>query len=305
MAVRIPQETHSPGTGMRANQVSSPKCVQTADRLFAQLAFLEPVVLHELYLRKVILYPNGVVCKSSQGLPIAEAKALEVASEAGLPAPRSFGGFKAPFETICNGNEIPDSGTVYAEGFSPVIHVHMSHVPGQPLDKLWKDMAEDQRRNIARQLGEIVKKMRAVPPPPNYIGTCDGKQIRDPRLYDTYTGPTCDSEQAFNEWLISEIRSVVAPLVKEAFARRLRTGHRIVLSHCDLTPRNIMVDEEGKNITGLIDWENSGWYPEYWEYVKFFHSYSTDGWRNYAEYIFPEIYHDELIEYTALLRYQK
>lgn len=29
---------------------------------------------------------------------------------------------------------------------------------------------------------------------------------------------------------------------------------------------NILV--EGGRITGIIDWEYAGWYPEYWEYVK-------------------------------------
>ena len=38
-----------------------------------------------------------------------------------------------------------------------------------------------------------------------------------------------------------------------------------VLSHCDLAPRNILVD--GGKITGIIDWEFAGWYPEYWEYA--------------------------------------
>ena len=27
-----------------------------------------------------------------------------------------------------------------------------------------------------------------------------------------------------------------------------------------------MVDDTG-TITGVVDWENSGWYPDYWEYA--------------------------------------
>lgn len=30
--------------------------------------------------------------------------------------------------------------------------------------------------------------------------------------------------------------------------------------------RNILV-RDGK-LSGIVDWENSGWYPEYWEYTK-------------------------------------
>jgi Ser/Thr protein kinase RdoA (MazF antagonist) len=75
-----------------------------------------------------------------------------------------------------------------------------------------------------------------------------------------------------------------------------------VFSHRDLTPRNILV-HEGK-ISGLVDWEDSGWYPEYWEYVKFFQRPADKGWKDYAEDIFPEYYHDELVDFTAISKWQ-
>lgn len=40
-----------------------------------------------------------------------------------------------------------------------------------------------------------------------------------------------------------------------------------VFTHADLNLRNILVDENGK-ISGIVDWECAGWYPEYWEYTK-------------------------------------
>ena len=46
----------------------------------------------------------------------------------------------------------------------------------------------------------------------------------------------------------------------------LKDDHRIVLTHGDLQPRNILV--YGTEVIGIIDWELSGWYPEYWEFVK-------------------------------------
>lgn len=33
-----------------------------------------------------------------------------------------------------------------------------------------------------------------------------------------------------------------------------------------ISPQNILV--ENGHISGIIDWEQAGWYPEYWEYVK-------------------------------------
>ncbi|KAF2704894.1 hypothetical protein K504DRAFT_537480 [Pleomassaria siparia CBS 279.74] len=78
-------------------------------------------------------------------------------------------------------------------------------------------------------------------------------------------------------------------------------GHRIVLTHGDLNQANIMV-KHGK-IVSLIDWEFSGWYPEYWEYVNFcMHIRPTHkGWMNYAKDIFSDTFDDDLVFTIALL----
>jgi thiamine kinase-like enzyme len=54
-----------------------------------------------------------------------------------------------------------------------------------------------------------------------------------------------------------------------------RRGHKIVFTHADLNPRNILVDQirqsDGNlywSVTGIVDWETSGYYPEYWDYTK-------------------------------------
>ena len=40
-----------------------------------------------------------------------------------------------------------------------------------------------------------------------------------------------------------------------------------VFTHADIAPRNIMVDAQYR-ITGIIDWEAAGWYPDYWGYAN-------------------------------------
>lgn len=42
-----------------------------------------------------------------------------------------------------------------------------------------------------------------------------------------------------------------------------------------MNPRNIMVDRSvrpdstlGWSLSGIVDWESAGYYPEYWEYTK-------------------------------------
>jgi aminoglycoside phosphotransferase len=45
-----------------------------------------------------------------------------------------------------------------------------------------------------------------------------------------------------------------------------RGGHKIVFTHGDLNMRNVLINN-GK-LSGIVDWENSGWYPEYRDYTK-------------------------------------
>jgi aminoglycoside phosphotransferase (APT) family kinase protein len=45
--------------------------------------------------------------------------------------------------------------------------------------------------------------------------------------------------------------------------------HDIVLTHADFRPANIIVKDG--HVTGIIDWEMAGWYPEHWEFVKAFY----------------------------------
>lgn len=41
----------------------------------------------------------------------------------------------------------------------------MSRIPGTTLDKLWPTMSAPQKHDIAMQLHDILKKMRALKPP--------------------------------------------------------------------------------------------------------------------------------------------
>lgn len=45
---------------------------------------------------------------------------------------------------------------------------------------------------------------------------------------------------------------------------QFQNRNQIVLTHGDLRLQNIM-DKDGF-ISGIIDWEFSGWYPDYWEF---------------------------------------
>ncbi|KFZ07154.1 hypothetical protein V501_06725 [Pseudogymnoascus sp. VKM F-4519 (FW-2642)] len=65
---------------------------------------------------------------------------------------------------------------------------------------------------------------------------------------------------------------------------------------------NIIIKD--MKIAGVIDWEYGGWAPEYWEYVKFFEAQAKNkDWREYAKYIFPRTYYDQLALFQGVLRW--
>jgi aminoglycoside phosphotransferase (APT) family kinase protein len=75
-----------------------------------------------------------------------------------------------------------------------------------------------------------------------------------------------------------------------------------VFTHGDVSPLNIMVDKDPKApdqyaVTGIIDWEEGGFYPAWFESSKTLYTFSEDGrgelqgWRRYLFYcIAPKRY---------------
>lgn len=96
------------------------------------------------------------------------------------------------------------------------------------------------------------------------------------------------SESAFVAGLVGNYRALVErnnhPDYKarfyEKYLSRVLRGHRPTLTHGDVQQKNIMVveDESHPNDQGgrsfdivLVDWENSGWFPDFWEFFCAFY----------------------------------
>jgi hypothetical protein len=104
-----------------------------------------------------------------------------------------------------------------------------------------------------------------------FIGSVDGFVCNDQIFanrafkYGPYEG-----EEAFRAGIAKSLRACDAnPAWTEvaiSFVQAMPKHDRIVLTHGDLVPRNILV--RNGNVVGIVDWEMAGFYPEYWEYVK-------------------------------------
>ncbi|ROW01994.1 hypothetical protein VMCG_05522 [Cytospora schulzeri] len=141
----------------------------------------------------------------------------------------------------------------------------MSRIPGLPLSCCHEVLSDKDSAQIAAQLQNYITQLRAIPKTVNPSkAICDtlGGACRDSCVRGgNPIGPFVD-EAAFSQML----RNPDEPS---------RRGHRIFFTHADLNPRNILVYEtirqdgsRGWSVTGIVDWEMAGYYPEYWEYTK-------------------------------------
>ena len=152
-------------------------------------------------------------------------------------------------------------------------YILMDKASGAPLDKLWPTLDKSQKEAIQKQLEELFRCLRALPRPSGSLslGTGSPPVCLDLRRYTRTSSNIISSEREFNRFLVTKPGSAASPLLQMAYTF-LREDHEIVMTHSDLHPRNIMVSQDSKEgtikIEALLDWELSGWYPAYWEYVK-------------------------------------
>lgn len=178
----------------------------------------------------------------------------------------------------------------------------MDFVEGASLESVWPTMSESEKKSIARKLGRFISLMRSDRQAETYIGSINGP-VHDCRRFGDCTGGPFTDETAFNDFILNLFAACPNP-IRDSLAAKMRTDHGIRFTHGDLTPRNIIV-KDGE-IMGVVDWEYAGWYPEYFEYVKFFEcTTDCEDWKNFAPYIFDATYGEELALQQAILRWQR
>lgn len=143
-----------------------------------------------------------------------------------------------------------------------------SFVSGLDLEKAWPQLDNAQKRSISTQLDKLLVELRSLPYPPDApLGRVDGQGCQDRRRGARISPkPILDVSQ-FEDFIFTG--SKTASHMYTQFLRSLMPASpaKIVFTHGDIRPANIMVrqDEEGSwTVVSIIDWEASGFYPEYW-----------------------------------------
>ncbi|OJJ51439.1 hypothetical protein ASPZODRAFT_57156 [Penicilliopsis zonata CBS 506.65] len=217
------------------------------------------------YDNQIAQLPFGLILKWSDGTRLEEVLAMQVARRAGFPVPR----------VICYG-EHPD--TPHAP-----VSILMTRVPGQELGQVYETLSNEDQKSVLQELKVYLDVMRGWPHPWGGDRICSllGTAVRSVRVPNHYAGPF-EGEEEFNDYLIEPSWSGGFPsetAYQDALqlARGMRKlSHPIVFTHGDLKPHNIMV--KGGRITGFLDWESAGWYPDYWDFTTALRFTLEDFW---------------------------
>jgi aminoglycoside phosphotransferase (APT) family kinase protein len=199
-----------------------------------------------------------LIVKTASYVDLTEAATLQyIAENISVPVPKVWCSF------MRNGRAYLVMERIYGHGFTTD----------------WGQRSQESKDRLYSQLQSMIKELRSLPRPLDVgVQSVTGGSLCDCRVAapGVRFGPF-QTVQGFHKYLRKGIQpeEMEKPTitseedwkdVTEMAAKQDGARGPPVFSHGDLSPANVLV--RGDNVVGIIDWEFSGWYPEYWEYTS-------------------------------------
>ncbi|KAL9059867.1 MAG: hypothetical protein Q9162_000937 [Coniocarpon cinnabarinum] len=176
----------------------------------------------------------------------------------------------------------------------------IERIRGQRLDDMWRDCQDMNKELIASHLRHLFSELRHLRRR-DYFGAVDGgavphqffasvspdKSINGPFKFSSEFHAALvnrmDSEQRWNT-----TSNRISTWYRNHMPRSLSVENTSVFTHCDFQAKNVIVHDDPCDNTilqcTLIDWEEAGWYPDYWEYWAAFEACEwTNDWFEYVD----------------------
>jgi aminoglycoside phosphotransferase len=208
----------------------------------------------------------------------------------------------AALHYISANTSIPVPKLHYAFESNGMSYIVMERIQGNSIGKGWSSRPQAEQAELLRQLKGYIDELRALPHPrPGTIAAADWGCLYDHRLYNGHSGyGPFSQEEEFNMFLrngtdtqhIEAIPDDRRSAVQQVIEFQQQNTHKVCFTHGDLSSSNVLV-RDGK-VVGIIDFEMSGWLPEYWEYTTAMNVNVYDEfWKSQVER-FLEVYPREL-----------
>ncbi|RDL31140.1 uncharacterized protein BP5553_09929 [Venustampulla echinocandica] len=146
----------------------------------------------------------------------------------------------------------------------------MDVVPGSTLKLSWDGLDNVTKERLCHETWALIAQLRQIPKPSelNHLFQCsaDGSPTNDVLIKDLEDPPRpLLDDHAVRTRICERYHHFYGRRFTKELPDMLPRSSVSVFTHGDICPQNIMID--GSNhITGIIDWETAGWYPDYWEY---------------------------------------
>lgn len=176
---------------------------------------------------------------------------------------------------------------MYREESNGWLYIIMELLSGEPLDQKWPALLHIEKMQIINKLRRIFEQMRLLPSP-DFYGDVFRRSLPHHLFWtrektQSISGPF-QNEHEFNMSFVGKLRMIAQdnglPSYKADFYERTLSlalkNNPPTFSHSDVQRKNILVREiapefpnQGKDYeVAIIDWEEAGWYPSYWEYAS-------------------------------------
>ncbi|EGY23432.1 uncharacterized protein VDAG_04870 [Verticillium dahliae VdLs.17] len=138
-------------------------------------------------------------------------------------------------------------------------------VQGEPLSVAWPNLTDVERHRVAKQTANYLTELRQLHSP--LIQSLSGEPVYSAFLfpvgYGVPHGPLCSDDELWDE--LNKALERVPERARQRLQERMPSSTPYTFTHGDLTSVNIMV--ENGNLTGILDWEASGYFPVWWEFA--------------------------------------
>jgi hypothetical protein len=185
-------------------------------------------------------------------------------------------------------------------------------IPGNCLQTVWDKLDGAQKKAIASQMRRNMDELRRIPSP-GYYGALWRQPIRErfftaekysqrPHPDKAISGPH-ETEHQWTEAMLRYLDTDIVmshppdrPALERAYRTVFNNHGGSVFTHSHLYRRHLILREDGTVV--IVNWENAGWYPTYWEYCCSYIGGRTYDWaRLVHEMLDMHIAERELMKY--------
>lgn len=190
--------------------------------------------------------------------------------------------------------------------------LYLELIDGDPLSERWEGLGDDEKSRICQQLRTMISQWRRIRQSGSgtMLGHLGGQGIHDIFFEDgdAYPAGPFPNAAAFHDaFALLSIRTESA-CNKSKYVRQENEELRglsddvpIVFTHADLDLSNILISKSGdgpSRIVAVIDWHQSGWYPEPWERLKAYNvawKHINSDWPDkYLDTVLPQVRYEYL-----------